>query len=209
LYFDIDQLDGRASYKLIASTVVPRPIAWVVTLDDAGRTNAAPFSFFNAMSGAPPVICVGIGNRRRRPKDSLANIRSRGQFVVNLVSEETLPAMNVTAIDFPAEVDELREAQLDAVASVKVAPPRIAQSPVALECRLRQLLEVAGTGHIVVADVVAVHVRDDAVIDAAKCYIDTPRLNLLGRMQSPGGYVRTSDTFRLPQIPLEQWQGRS
>src|SRR5687768_3897784 len=132
MYFDMSELDRKRSYKLLASTVVPRPIAWVVTVGEDGCPNAAPFSFFNFFSGFPPVICVGMGLHRGTPKDSLVNIRSRGEFVINLVSEELAQQMNTTAVPFPAGVNELEKAGLDTVPATKVQLPRIERSPVAL-----------------------------------------------------------------------------
>lgn len=209
MYFDIEQLDGRRSYKLLTATIVPRPIAWVVTVDADGVTNAAPFSFFNFFSGTPPVICIGIGRRNGGAKDTLANIRSCGQFVVNMVSAEMVEAMNVTAVDFPAGHDELQHAGLASTVSTRVKPPRISASPVALECTFRDALEVDTTGHIVIGHVTGVHVRDEAVVDAAKCYIDTAKLDLVGRMESPGWYTHTRDRFKLAQMDFGQWQARS
>lgn len=205
MLFDIHALDARRSYKLVTATIVPRPIAWVVTLDDDGRCNAAPFSFFNCFGGHPPVVCVGIGQRSRSDKDSLAHIRARGEWVINLVPEALAAAMNDTATDFPRGDDELLRAGLATLPSSQVAVPRIAGSPVALECKLRQVLEVDRSGHIAIGEVVAVHVADEAVLDAERCHIDTAKLQLIGRMQSPGGYVRTRDTFTMQQLEFAQW----
>lgn len=205
--FKLDEFSGRLSYKLITSTVLPRPIGWVVTADAAGVVNAAPYSFFNAFSGSPAIVCLGMGRRNRHtPKDSLANIRARGEFVVNGVSEELAEAMNTTAVDFPAGWDELQTAGLATVPSTSVSVPHIAASPVGLECRLKQIIEVETTGYLVIAEVLVVHVRDDAVIDRAKAYIDSGKLRMLGRMQSPGVYCRTQDSFVLPQLDFAQWQ---
>ena len=207
MYFDLERLDGSLSYKLITATIVPRPIAWLVTANAAGKINAAPFSFFNAFSGSPAVICVGIGQRRDADKDSLANIRARGEFVVNLVSEELVEAMSLTSVDFPPDYDELQVAGLATEPSVKIGVPRIARSPVTLECTLQQVLDVGGgTNHIVVAGVAAMHILDEAVINPERCHIDTAKLKIVGRMQSPGGYVRTTDTFKLPQMGFEAWR---
>ena len=108
MLFDFAEISAKDRYKLLVSTVTPRPIAWVVSLDPRGILNAAPFSFFNVFSGDPPVVGIGIGSRvPPAPKDTRANIRDTGQFVVNLVSQDMAEAMNVTAIDFPPAVDEL------------------------------------------------------------------------------------------------------
>jgi flavin reductase (DIM6/NTAB) family NADH-FMN oxidoreductase RutF len=208
MYFDLSALDAARSYKLLTATVVPRPIAWVVSADAQGRVNAAPFSFFNCFGGHPPVVCVGVGNRSDTPKDTLANIQARREFVVNLVPEALAEAMNLTATDFPAGHDELQISGLATAASQQVAVPRIAASPVALECRLKQVIAIDASANIVVAEVVAVHVADAAVINAERCYIDTAKLMLIGRMQSPGGYTRTRDAFSMRQLDFNEWQAK-
>ena len=206
MLFDFATLSAQDRYKLLVSTIVPRPIAWVVTQDAGGVLNAAPYSFFNAFANEPPIVVIGIGGRTEgNLKDTGGNIRRTGQFVVNLVAEENAPAMNVTAIEFGPEVDELREAGLHTLPSTKVAPPRIAESPVAFECELMQAIDLADSRSLVIGRVLAMHVRDDAVLDPARCYIDTPRLNLVGRMHGGGTYARTGDTFEMPRIAAADW----
>jgi flavin reductase (DIM6/NTAB) family NADH-FMN oxidoreductase RutF len=207
MLFDFTEIPPAECYKLLISTVTPRPIAWVVSQNASGRLNAAPFSFFNAFSGDPPVIGIGIGSRTpSTPKDTRVNIRETGQFVVNLVSEENAEAMNVTAIEFKPGVNELEKAGLTTVSSVRVRPPRIAESPVSMECELMQIVDLGPDNALVLGRVVAMHVRDDAVMDAAKHYIDTPKLKLIARMHGRGWYARTSDLFLMPRIPLEKWE---
>ena len=201
MLFDFATLSPTECYKLLVATVTPRPIAWVVTQDPAGQLNAAPYSFFNAMSGDPPVVVFGIGGREPGDaKDTGNNIRRTGQFVVNLVDEATADAMNITAIDFPHGVDEIAEAGLHTLPSLHVAPPRIAESPVALECERMMTVEIGPARSLVVGRVLAMHVRDDAVLDRDRCYIDTPRLKLIGRMHGAGWYARTSDLFEVKRI---------
>src|SRR6204780_2978332 len=143
MLFDFAHIAPNDRYKLLVSTVTPRPIAWVVSQNSTGRLNAAPFSFFNALAGDPPVVGIGIGSHDPgRPKDTRQNIRDTGQFVVNLVSEEARERMNITAIEFEREVSEAHEAGLATVASVHVKPPRIAESPVSMECELMQIVEL-------------------------------------------------------------------
>lgn len=213
MLFDFAALSPDDRYKLLTATIVPRPIAWITSLDAEGRLNAAPFSFFNALAGDPPIIGVGIGGRHPgrkagRWKDSAANIRARGEFVVNLVPYELREQMNVTAIEFDESVDEVAEAGLATEPSSKVAPPRLAASPVALECERFVTLEVEVDRVIVLGRVVALHVRDDAVLDAARCHIDTPRLDLIGRMHGRGWYARTTDLFDMPRIAVKDWVRR-
>ncbi len=122
--------------------------------------------------------------------------------MVNLVSEAITAAMNVTAMEFEPEVNELEQAGLATQPSIYVKPPRIAESPVAMECKLLQIIELGTSSGLVLGRVVAMHVRDDLVIDEAKQQIDTPKLKLIGRMHGTGWYVRTSDLFEAPRIPV-------
>ena len=206
MLFDFATIPARERYKLLLSTVVPRPIAWVVSLDPEGRLNAAPFSFFNAFAADPPVVGVSISSHEPgRPKDTRRNIRDTGQFVVNLVPEDLAQAMNVTAINFEPGVNELSEAGLDTVPSVHVKPPRIAGSPVAMECELMQIVDLGTQTGLVLGRVLAMHVREDAVIDAAGHHIDTQKLGIIGRMQG-GWYVHTSDVFQMERIRRADWR---
>lgn len=206
MLFDFETLATQDRYKLLVSTVVPRPIAWVVTQDTQGRLNAAPYSFFNVFSADPPVVVFGIGGRKPgNVKDTGQNIRETGQFTVCLVNQATAEPMNITAIDFPPEVDELEAAKLTTAPSSKVKPPRIAESPVAFECERFLIVELNTDRALVLGRVVAMHVRDDCVLDAQRCHIDTPKLDLIGRMHGGGWYTRTTDRFEMPRIPLEAW----
>lgn len=206
MLFDFAAIGPDNAYKLLVSTVVPRPIAWVTTLDTEGRVNAAPYSFFNAMANDPAVVCIGIGPKKGELKDTGENIRRTGQFVVNLVSEETAQAMNVTAIDVDPGVDELAMAGLTPLVSTRVKPPRIAESPVSMECERLAVVEVGNGRAVVLGKVLAMHVRDDCVLDPAKCYIDTPKLGLIGRMHGRGWYARTTDRIEIPRISVADWQ---
>lgn len=209
MLFDFETLSAQERYKLLVSTVVPRPIAWVVTQDPAGTLNAAPYSFFNVMSGDPPVLVIGIGGRKPGDaKDTGQNIRETGQFTVCLVNHATSEQMNITAIDFPPEIDEISEAKLTTLPSTRIKPPRIAESPVAFECERMMGIELGIDRSLVLGRVVAMHVRDDCVLDAARCYIDTPKLDLIGRMHGAGWYAKTSDLYEQPRIPLGDWPKR-
>jgi flavin reductase (DIM6/NTAB) family NADH-FMN oxidoreductase RutF len=205
MLFDFKEIPASECYKLLVSTITPRPIAWVVSQDANGTLNAGAFSFFNAFSGNPPVVGIGISSYKPgRPKDTRVNIRETGQFVVNLVSEANAQQMNITAIEFDYGVDELHQAGLTTLPSALVKPPRIAESPVAMECELLQIVDLGETG-LVLGRVVAMHVRDECVLDAANHYIDTPALKLIGRMHGRGWYARTSDLFEMPRIPVKDW----
>ncbi len=206
MLFDFAAIPPREGSKLLVSTVTPRPIAWISSQNANGQLNAAPFSFFNVFAGDPPVVGIGIGSHEPgRAKDTRRNIRETREFVVNLVSEEAAEAMNITAIEFEPGVNELAEAQLKTVPSVHVKPPRIALSPVSMECALIQIVELGPNNGLVLGRVLAMHVRDDLVIDPAKHYIDTPKLRLIGRMHGTGWYARTSDLFQMDRIPRSKW----
>jgi flavin reductase (DIM6/NTAB) family NADH-FMN oxidoreductase RutF len=209
MLFDFAAMPPRECYKLMVSTITPRPIAWIVSQNKAGRLNAAPFSFFNAFSGDPPVIGIGIGSHEPgRPKDTRENIRETGEFVVNLVSEEAASAMNITAIEFEPGVNELAEAQLETIPSVHVKPPRIALSPVSMECVLLQIIELGTDNVLVLGRILAMHIKEEMVLNAGRSHIDTPKLKLIGRMHGTGWYTRTSDLFLMERIPRTNWDLR-
>jgi flavin reductase (DIM6/NTAB) family NADH-FMN oxidoreductase RutF len=209
MLFDAADTKTENIYKLLTSTIGPRPIAWVTTQDVDGTVNAAPFSFFNAMSGNPPVLAFGIGGRGPGDvKDTGGNIRRTGQYVINLVSYELAEPMNVTAIDFPKEIDELKEAGLTTAPSLRVKPPRIAEAPVSFECERLVIVDVGIDRAVVLGKVLAIHVRDDCVLDRDRCHIDTPKLDLIGRLHGSGWYARVTDRFELPRIPLDEWPAR-
>ena len=161
---------------------------------------AAPFSFFNVVCGDPPVVCIGIGGRKPGDaKDTGNNIRTTGQFVVNLVSEESAKQMNITAIEFDSEVDEWDIAGVEAAPSEVVAPMRVREAPASLECRVRQIIELGehdrSSNSLVVAWVVRVHVADEA-LDGLTPLPDV--LDLVGRL---GGdeWCTTRERFTLPR----------
>ena len=139
-HFDFSLLSAEMRYRLLASAVLPRPIAWVVTMSADGVLNAAPYSFFNVFGADRPVVALGILARPAPEKDTAANIRATGEFVVNLVPHALVEAMNATCVEAPPEVDEIALAGLSSVPCIGVRPPRIAQSAVALERRMTHLL---------------------------------------------------------------------
>jgi flavin reductase (DIM6/NTAB) family NADH-FMN oxidoreductase RutF len=206
MLFDMETLPQQDRYKILAASVVPRPIAWVTTRSRDGIVNAAPFSFFNAMGADPPTLALGLIPREGRLKDTAANIQQTAEFVVNLVAEANAEAMNVTCIDAPPEVDEIALAGLTPVPSLKVAPPRIGESPVSFECRLIAALVVGPMQVVVLGRVVCAHIDDAVVLDAERCHLDTPALHLIGRMHGSGIYVRTADRFEMPRPTWAEWQ---
>jgi flavin reductase (DIM6/NTAB) family NADH-FMN oxidoreductase RutF len=186
-----------ALYSLMIRSVVPRPIAWVSSLSAAGAVNLAPFSFFNAISADPPTLCFAPG---RHPdgskKDTLRNVEETGQFVVNMVNEALAEQMNVTATEYPYGVDEFAEAGLETEPSQRVAPPRVAGSPVCFECEVRDVIYVGrdgGGSALVIGEVVLIHVADDVLVDGK---VDPGRLQAIGRMGAMD-YTTTRDRFTM------------
>lgn len=205
--FDFDALTPRERYKLLIGTVVPRPIAWVTTVDLDGRVNAAPYSFFNCLSADPPILALGVENHDDMGfKDTTANIRLTEEFTVNVVDMATAEAMNVTAIAFPPEVDELREAGLTAVPGVRVGCPYILEAPVAMECRRHLTLGLGRSREIVLGEVLAMHIRDDLVDD--RLHVDQSGLDALGRMGGHG-YATTREQFDLATPSYSDWRARA
>jgi flavin reductase (DIM6/NTAB) family NADH-FMN oxidoreductase RutF len=190
------------NYKILTNVVVPRPIAWVSTLGRSEIVNLAPFSFFNAVSGHPLYVVVSVGRRDDgTPKDTACNIDRRGEFVVNLVTEELLNAMNLSAADFPPDRSELTAAHLSALPSVRIMTPRLAEAAVSLECRLFQTVSL-GSNSLFIGEVVMFHVAD---------HLLGPRLHVdnfapIGRLGSPSMYCRTTDRFELPRIAYAKWR---
>ena len=196
--FDLASMSKADSYKLLASVILPRPIAWITSRAADGGLNAAPFSFFNIVSSDPPLIAVSFSDASdREGKDTLANIREHRTFVVNLVSRELAEAMNITAINAPRGTDETALAGLTLSPSVLIDVPRIAASPVSLECRHYQTIEPGGTSTIVLARILYVHVLTEAFENRERLYIDPRRLDLIGRMHGSGGYCTTRDLFTI------------
>ncbi len=207
---DLTALPKPDVYKLLTSTVVPRPIAWITTMDAEDRVNAAPFSFFNVISADPPLVAVGFSAAPDRDeKDTLHNVRATGELVVNLVSEELAEAMNITATDAPRGLDELDLAGLATVASSHVKPPRIAASPVSLECRTFQVIETGGTNTVLLARVLTMHVRHDVFENEERLYVNASKLKAIGRMPGLGGYCTTRDLFQIRRIPWVEMKDRS
>ena len=184
-------------YKVMVGSIVPRPIAFVSTISPEGIYNLSPFSFFTGASANPPMVCFcPIRNAAGLRKDTLNNIETSGEFVVNIVSEEFAERMNTTSAEFPPEVDEFQIAGLTPVACDIVKAPRVKESHVSMECKLFRIFELSARplgGSIVAGEIVRLHV-DDAYIDNFR--IDPDKLSAIGRMAG-NTYVRTKDRFDL------------
>ena len=179
-----DTLEWRDAYKLLIGSIVPRPIAFVTTIDEKGIANAAPFSFFTAICADPMLICFSPMRKGSdgAKKDTLINIEKTNQFVINIVSEEMAQQMNDCAVEFAPDVDELVVTGLTKEPSLMVKVPRIKESLVHLECELYQVLDFgdkAGSGSLVIGKVLNIHVEDELFHNGR---INTEKLQPIGRM---------------------------
>lgn len=173
-------------HQFMVSSVAPRPIAFVSTVDTEGVANLAPYSFFNAFSSNPPIL-VFSSNRRVQDgttKDTLTNIEATRECVINVVSHNIAQQMSLTSVNFPSDVSEFDKAGLTPIASDLVRPFRVAESPVQMECRVEQILPLGtegGAGHLIVCRVVRMHISE-AVLDSEKRRIDPHKIDLVGRL---------------------------
>ena len=204
----ISEISHRELYNILLSSVAPRPIAWVSTLNASGQPNLAPFSFFNCVSVDPPLLAFAPAMRPPKdrnsgrtaiegePKDTLRNVRETKEFVVNVVTYDLLEAMNVSSGEYEPAVNEFELAKLTPIPSRVVRPPRVGESPISFECKLHQILDfsTAPTGNsLVIGQIVAIHIDHAHLKDGR---IDRDSLDLIGRM---GGmqYTRTTDRVEL------------
>ncbi len=195
-------------YKLMIGVIVPRPIAFVSSLSPAGVPNLAPFSFFTAISANPPVICFSpmIRGSDGVHKDTLRNIEATKEFVVNIVSEDFAPQMNICSIEFPPDVDEFVSSKLTPLPSDMVKPSRVAESRVHMECRLVQIVSISEKllgGSLVIGEVLRFHVADELLQNFK---IDLDLLRPIGRMGGPT-YTRVTDRFDMVRPPAPPVSG--
>ncbi len=193
---DPDVLPEGRAYSILASLVVPRPIAWVTSVNAKGRVNAAPFSFFNLLGANPPILGFCPGDRDDgTPKDTARNIRETHEFVVNLVDDTLAEQMNKTAASLPYGTSEIKAAGLTTTASTLVRPPRIAESPASLECTEWGTLQIGGN-RLIIGLIKRIHIRED-LIDPDTLHVQSGRIHQIGRMASPHWYCRTEDRFEM------------
>ncbi|MCB1224606.1 MAG: flavin reductase family protein [Verrucomicrobiales bacterium] len=185
------------AYTILSALITPRPIALTTTVDENGHVNAAPFSFFNLLGDSPPIVGLCPGDRAPGiPKDTARNIRLTQQFVVNMVDETLAAAMNLCAAPLPAGESELDFAHLTPSPSSVVTPPRIAESPVSLECQSLGIFEL-GENRLIIGQVLRVHVRDGVFAETESWRLQPGTYLPIGRMEGPSGYCRTRDRFEM------------
>jgi flavin reductase (DIM6/NTAB) family NADH-FMN oxidoreductase RutF len=200
--FDPAQYEPRQIYKLMTGIIIPRPVALVSTVDAFGNLNLAPFSFFAGVGSAPPTVLFcpalrpdGTGQTAGR-KDTLHNVEETREFVINVVSEAISVQANATSAEVPPMVDEFKLSSLTPIPSAVVKPPRVAESPAQMECRLMQVIytgDKPASGVVVLGEVVRFHVRD-GLVDNFR--VDPAGLDAVGRM-SGDTWVRTHDRIEL------------
>ncbi|MEH2449141.1 MAG: flavin reductase family protein [Nostoc sp.] len=197
MIIDPSQNDPRNTYQLLVGSVVPRPIAWVSTIASDGTPNVAPFSFFMGVTANPPTLAISTGLRGGVKKDTLLNVEQSDELVVNIVVEELGEQMNATSGDFPPDVDEFQVAGLTPAPSKRVRPPRVAESPINIECVLKQVVYLGNEGSqsgLIIAEAVLWHVRDDLL--TPQNTIDVAKLHAIGRL-SGNWYTRTQDLYEI------------
>jgi flavin reductase (DIM6/NTAB) family NADH-FMN oxidoreductase RutF len=197
------QIDCSASplqevFQALLSVVAPRPIAWVTTLGPNGIVNLAPFSFFNAFSSNPPVVVFSPTLRRDgTKKDTLRNIETLPEFVVNVAVESLAEKVNLSSKELPPDESEVVLTGLHTTPSNKVKPPRLTESPVNLECVVRQIIplgNISVSGNLVIGDVVMMHIADSVLDENRR--VDPRKLKTIARL---GGdyYCRSTDLFEM------------
>ncbi|PSP55750.1 flavin reductase [Halobacteriales archaeon QS_1_67_19] len=196
---EIDPADESSLYRTLAGAVVPRPIAWVSTTGPEGTDNLAPYSFFNVVAVDPPVVMFAPVDDDAAPgglKDTPRNIEEQGEFVINVVTESVAAAMNETSATLPPDESEFDRADLTRAESRTVAPPRVAESPVAFECSLYETLDVGGSS-MVLGEVEWVQLDDEVTTDGK---LDVEKLSAVGRL-SGSLYATTETRFSMERPP--------
>lgn len=194
---DPAELTPREAYALMTQVIVPRPIAWVSTLSREGVRNLAPFSFFNGVSARPPIVSVAVGRTRDGDKDTTRNVRETREFVVNVVDRACAEAMVASSGSYPPEADEFEIAGVTALPSTRVAPPRVAESPVHLECEAVEVIDRPGGAEVslLLGRVLCAHVADRL---AGGDEIDPRALDPVARLGGPH-YAALGELFDLPR----------
>jgi flavin reductase (DIM6/NTAB) family NADH-FMN oxidoreductase RutF len=195
---DLTSLPPREAYQWLTHTILPRPIAWVSTLSAEGRTNLAPFSFFQGVTASPPsLLFIPANTHTGSKKDTLRNLEQVPEFVVNLVSNALAETMNATSAKLPYGESEFTAFGVEALPSVAVRPPRVARAPVSFECVVHQIVQVGAgplAANIVIGLIKCVHVDDGMLGENG--FPDPAKLDLVARLGGDA-YARTRETFSL------------
>ena len=194
---DASLLDTEAAYGLLIGCVVPRPIAWITTVNAAGKVNAAPFSSFNYVAHSPPMLAVNIGSRGGELKDTARNIVDTREFVVNAATEALLDLMHRSSAEYPPEVSETEALGIALEPSRFVRPPRIAASPIQMECRLERAIPLGrGLNTLYIGEIVAFHLSPD-IFDGRR--VDSAKMRPVARLGGPY-YAALGEIFNRPRL---------
>lgn len=205
MFYRTDEPHGLP-HNPFTACITPRPIGWIGTVDAGGRVNLAPFSFFNGVLSRPPMVMFannsGPDRDGRIMKDTLANVRATGEFVVNIATWDLRDAMNLTSAHVPPEVDELQMAGLTPAPSRLVAPPRVAESPIQMECRVFRIVDLPNPDGVeqnalVIGHVLGIHIDESVLVDGR---VDVARLRPLARM-GYRDYAVVDRVFAMPRPP--------
>ena len=199
---DAAALDSASIERLLLGCVVPRPVAWITTQDALGRVNAAPFSSYNFVAQSPPMLAVNIVSKEGQLKDTARNLVAQREFVVNVATVANIDAIHACGAVYPHGVSELEALGLDVLPSRVVRPPRIACTPVQMECRLVHVLPLGlGLNTLYIGEVVAFHLSPE-VFDGT--YVDSVKLNPLARLGGPM-YAGLGEIFHRAAVkPMSQ-----
>lgn len=190
-------LGPEAAYKLLVGTVVPRPIAWITTLNAQGGVNLAPFSAFTYVSVKPPMLGINCGRKAGVLKDTGTNIHATREFVVHIADEALVEPLHLSAIEHPPQVSEVSELGLETLPSVDVRTPRLAIAPIAMECRFHSSTPYGATGsEFIVGEVLRFHIRDGLCVNGK---IDTMTLRPLCRLGGPN-YASLGELIRMQPV---------
>ncbi len=196
---DLNKLAARDAHDLLASAIIPRPIAWVSSISAQGHINLAPFSFFTGITWRPATLGFSVVNRPDGSrKDTIRNIEETKSFVVNMVSQDLASAMVKTSATFPYGINEAAEAGVPLVSSKIVSAPRVKESKVAFECNLDRIVTVgqgANAGNLVLGAILLVHIKDE-ILEAGKT-IDPFKFNVIGRLSGGNRYCKTDSIFEI------------
>jgi flavin reductase (DIM6/NTAB) family NADH-FMN oxidoreductase RutF len=204
---DLNKLPARDAHDLLASAIIPRPIAWVSSVSAQGHINLAPFSFFTGITWCPATLGFSVVNRADGSrKDTIRNIEETNNFVVNMVSRDSASRMVKTSATFPYGINEAQQAGVPLISSTIVAAPRVKESRVAFECTLDRIVTVgqgAHAGNLVLGAIVLVHIKDE-ILEAGET-VDLIKFDVIGRLSGGTRYCEVGSVF---EIGSEDAKGR-
>ncbi|MBO8172963.1 MAG: flavin reductase family protein [Bacillaceae bacterium] len=209
-YVSIDpkSQERRENYKLLIGSVLPRPIAFVTSMNGEGLVNAAPFSFYNVVCTDPPLLGISCGRRSGSvPKDTSRNIMETKEFVIHVVDTDNVSMVNETGIDFPPDVSEVDELGFHVIESENVRVPRLKEAKIQMECKLHRIIGLGGTedqptSDFIIGEVVRFHIAESLYQDGK---IDTDALSPIGRLAGRD-YAKVGETFAMPRLTFEEYQ---